>query len=105
MKKINDAIRFCVELATIYLIVKCGMRFTGFYSFFGAIIIPILVILYWGRYMAPKSLHRLPEFGRIISEVVIFGGTGSLMYVQNFKTVTVIYLLIVLCNTILDHVL
>ncbi|KRN67396.1 hypothetical protein IV80_GL000937 [Pediococcus cellicola] len=55
--------------------------------------------------MAPKSLHRLPEFGRIISEVVIFGGTGSLMYVQNFKTMTVIYLLIVLCNTILDHVL
>lgn len=104
MKPVNDVIRFCVEIATLVLIIKVSFHFTGVYKLILMIAIP-LILLYWGRYMAPNSLHRLPEIGRIVSEVVIFGGTSTLLYISNYEVTAILFLVISSINTILDHIL
>lgn len=103
IKNLNDIVRFLFcELFTICLIVKVGINI---HSLSICLILPAVILIYWGMLMAPKSDHRLNDFGRICSELVIFGGTGILTYLFISKTLGIIYLVTTLINTILDHTL
>ncbi|MDN4462777.1 YrdB family protein [Fructilactobacillus sanfranciscensis] len=103
LKSLNDVVRFLVcEVFTLCLIVKAGMNL---HSLMISFVLPVLTFIFWGVLMAPKSQRRLNEVGRIVSEVIIFGGTGILTYLWISKTVGIVYLAIALINTILDHIL
>ncbi|WP_395317728.1 YrdB family protein [Fructilactobacillus frigidiflavus] len=103
IKNLNDVVRFLFcEVFTICLIIKSGINL---HSLSIEVISPVLIVIYWWIFMAPKSNQRLNEIGRIFSEFVIFGGTGLLTYVCISQKMGVIYLVIALINTILEHVL
>lgn len=105
MKPVSDLIRFLVELATICLIIANGLKFDNFLFKVLGVLIAILVILFWSRFMAPKSLNRWPEVLRLMAERVIFGGTAAGTIVLYGLPIGLTYLVIATISTIADHLI
>ncbi|WP_164505325.1 DUF2568 domain-containing protein [Companilactobacillus keshanensis] len=102
----NNVIRFLVETSSLGLLVAIGLRSGNIAFKIGiGIIIPVIIILFWSHYMAPMSSARLTELARIIAEVLIFGSTTFLISLSFDWKVALTYIVIVVPNTILDHVL
>lgn len=60
MKTLSDGVRFLVEMVTLCLIIVDGFRFDNLLFKVLGLLLAILIILFWGRYMAPKSPNRWP---------------------------------------------
>ena len=62
-------LRFVTEVASLvtWLIVGLGISGVG-----GAIVAPVAAGAVWGRWMAPKSRHRLVDPRRLAAELVFF---------------------------------
>jgi hypothetical protein len=63
-------VRFACEIAAVVAVIWWGWPVVG-------IIAGVVVILLWGAWVAPKSRHRLPDPGRIVLELVIFGAATA----------------------------
>ena len=66
IKTIADGIRFLLEIATVVFLIIAGFNSSDLVvKLTVGVIAPVLGILFWGRFMAPMSLHRLPTIGRV----------------------------------------
>ena len=79
MKAANLTLRFACEIAAVVGLVWWGWPVVG-------IVLGIVVILYWGAFVAPKATRRLRDPLRLISELVIFAGATA-AYIAAGQTV------------------
>lgn len=105
IKPINDGVRFLVELTTLVLLIGAGFKGEGLSKILLGVCVPLALILFWSRFMAPMSPNRLDEFERMLAEVVIFGGTALISYRVYGVKLAVIYGVVVTINAGLDHIL
>ncbi|MCD2256384.1 YrdB family protein [Agrilactobacillus fermenti] len=104
MKPINNAIRFLVEIATLILLVLSGLKFSQLpLKFLIGIVLPVGLVLFWARFMAPQSVLRFKSLGRVVTEASLFGGVAMLSFLNLAPTVGISYGLIAGVNAILDH--
>lgn len=105
IKFFHPLIRFSLEQTTIILLIISGWKSTLTIKLLLGVCTPILIILFWARYMAPMSSTRFPEIYRIITEIIIFGATT--LIINNFlgRDMTIPYGLIVILDTTIEHVL
>ncbi|KRK13756.1 hypothetical protein FD51_GL000319 [Lacticaseibacillus zeae DSM 20178 = KCTC 3804] len=94
-----------MELITLVLLIGAGFKGEGLSKILLGICVPIALVLFWSRFMAPMSPHRLNELERAFAEVVIFGGTALISYRVYGVKLALIYVGIVTINAVLDHVL
>lgn len=67
MKTLNDITRFCVEITSLLLIIIAGLHVpNNLYKFVVVILVPACIVLFWGKYMAPKSKSRFNDLYRVI---------------------------------------
>lgn len=66
MRYLVYSVRFACEIAAIVGIVWWGWVWEG-------VIFGTAVIVVWGAFVAPKGNWRLPDPGRLLVELVIFG--------------------------------
>ena len=103
IKTIADGIRFLLEIATVVLLIIAGFNSSDLVvKLTVGVIAPVL---FWGRFMAPMSLHRLPTIGRVITEILIFGGTSLATYLLTTHKAALIYGGIALIDTLIEHLI
>ncbi|MEZ5114786.1 MAG: YrdB family protein [Candidatus Nanopelagicales bacterium] len=82
MTAVALGVRFLLELATLAALAVAG--FTGPGSPVLKVVLgvglPVLAALAWGRWVAPKATHRLPDPARLVVELVVLGsGVAALL--------------------------
>jgi uncharacterized protein DUF2568 len=75
--KLLAALRFLLELCTVAGAALAGTAV----SWVLAVLFPLAVVAIWAALVAPKSARRLANPGRLVLEVVIFGGVGTALFV------------------------
>jgi hypothetical protein len=69
----NLALKFLLELCAIVGLGYAGARlFDGLGSVIAAVLLPVVAIVVWGRWCAPRAGRRLPTPARIPVELGVF---------------------------------
>jgi hypothetical protein len=77
MKAANLALKFLLELGAIAAFAYWGANAAdGVLSVLLAILAPVVMILAWGVFAAPKSERRLPGVARAPFELPVFAGAA-----------------------------
>src|SRR5690242_4310711 len=66
-------IRFLSELGALFAFTLWGFHEAGWFG----VLPPLVGAAIWGRWMAPKSGHRLDDPRRLVAEIVFFGAAAS----------------------------
>jgi hypothetical protein len=67
------------------------------------ILIPAIVLWFWGRWMAPRSPLRWPEGYRFIAEVVLFGSVVMVTVMTGHPRLAVTYGILAALSIALTH--
>jgi hypothetical protein len=68
-----EALRFLLELCAVAALAIAGASA----SWVLAILLPLALIIFWGRFIAPKAARRLRDPLRLGIEIVIFTAVGT----------------------------
>jgi hypothetical protein len=90
------AFRFGVELATYALLAWAGASVNAALAvqIVLAIALPVVVIVIWFLWMAPRARRRLPEPARLVAELVIFLASAAVLAAAGHVLAAVIYAVI-----------
>jgi hypothetical protein len=70
----NDALRFLLELSALAAVSYWGWsEFGGAWRWVLVVAAPLVIVLVWGRWMAPRSSHRVGDPWRFVIELLVFG--------------------------------
>ena len=74
MRQANDGFRFLLELGLLASVAYWGWwEGNGVWSWVLVVAAPLAVAALWGRFLAPKSTHRVADPWRLVFEVLLFG--------------------------------
>jgi hypothetical protein len=68
------AVRLLTELALVAGLAWLGAHLGGVVL---AIAVVVVIVVFWGLLMAPRAGRRLADPGRLVVEIVLFGGTAA----------------------------
>lgn len=104
LKGVNLAIRFALELSALAALAYWGTQ-TGFgvVPWLLAIAAPVIFILVWSRFVAPKAEQRLPLQQRIPLEVVLFGLAAVALAVAGPVWLGITFAVVVVVNIVLVY--
>jgi anti-sigma-K factor RskA len=69
----NDALRFLLELSALAAVAYWGWSEGGGARWVLVVVAPLVVVLVWGRWMAPRSNHRVRDPWGLVIELLVFG--------------------------------
>lgn len=102
---INAILRFCLEVLTTVLIITLGLtKFAVPNNLIIGIVLPIVFILTWYLFVAPKANHRLNSIFRIIIEIIIFTMATYLLKTKVSSNWGIYYAIFAFINTVLTHI-
>jgi hypothetical protein len=103
----NAVLRFALELCMLAAFAYWGSRATGSTAanVVVAIAAPLAAVAVWGRFMAPRSPHRLPEPRRIPLEIVLFGLATAALAAAGEPGFAIAFGVTAAVNTTLVHLL
>ena len=103
VKIISYSLRFLLEILLIASLCYCG--FTQYsqpsLQFGLGILLPLMVVIFWTVYIAPKASHRLALAARLICEAIIFFGCLGLIYLSGFEQYALSLVFIAIINSII----
>lgn len=75
MRRLNLVFRFILELVVLVALFLWGVSVSDqlVVQVVLAVGVPVLVVVIWGLFVAPRASRRLPDPQRLAVEVVIFG--------------------------------
>ncbi|MCH4009768.1 YrdB family protein [Companilactobacillus sp.] len=104
MRYFSDSLRIFLEsFSVILLIINGTMMPTVLGKILFVLVLPLLIVLYWAEFMAPKSKNRVNEFTRLISEIVIFGGLTIETFGLDNRVFAISYLILVIISELFEH--
>ncbi len=99
MRAANLGLKFLLELACFAGLAYAGAAIgAGVWAVVLAVLFPLLAILVWGRWNAPKSTHRLPARTRIPLELLVFAVAAVLLLVAGAPVWAVVFAVLVVVN-------
>ena len=72
MMRLIEGLRFLVEAVAILGLFSVSVIQISWLEKFLFFLLAVLLILFWARYMAPKSPHALKKWHRLVAETSIF---------------------------------
>ena len=72
MMRLIEGLRFLVEVVAILGLFSVSVIQISWQEKFLFFLLAVLLILFWARYMAPKSPHALKKWHRLVAETSIF---------------------------------
>ena len=72
MMRLIEGLRFLVEVVAILGLFSVSVIQISWLEKFLFFLLAVLLILFWARYMAPKSPHALKKWHRLVAETTIF---------------------------------
>ncbi len=67
-----EGLRFLVEVVAILGLFSVSVIQISWLEKFLFFLLTVLLILFWARYMAPKSPHAFKRWHRLVAEITIF---------------------------------
>ncbi|MHC0037686.1 YrdB family protein [Pseudoneobacillus sp. C159] len=103
LKNLNLLLRLLLELGVLLSIGYWGfhLKSISMVRFGVGVGVPIIVMVVWGMFIAPKSAYLLPIPWRIIGEVVVFGLGAYALYASGHQALSKIFSILVVVNMIL----
>ena len=81
-----EGLRFLVEVVAIFGFFFVFVMQTSWLEKILFFLLAVLLILFWARYMAPKSPHAFKKWQRLIAEITIFIlVSGSFWYLYGLQ--------------------
>lgn len=84
--KALDPIRFLLELCLVAALAVAGASI----SWWAAILLPLLLCVIWGLWIAPKATRRLTDPARLALEIVLFVGGGLALAAAGHRTTAIV---------------
>ncbi len=106
LKNANLALAFLLELAMLAALGYCGFQ-TGSNLLWQLILgigLPIITIVIWGLFMAPKSERRLTGTAYLLLASIIFGLAALALIAAGQPILGVILAVLFVINHVLIHV-
>ena len=72
MMRLIEGLRFLVEVVAILGLFSVSVIQISWLEKFLFFLLAVLLILFWARYMAPKSPHALKKWHHLVAETSIF---------------------------------
>lgn len=101
LKSLNLALAFFLELAMLVALAYAGFQIVSPLRFVVGIGAPLLAILIWGRFLAPKSPIRLTGSAYLIAKFLIFGIAAIGLALAGQATWAVIFIVVSVVNQVL----
>jgi Protein of unknown function (DUF2568) len=78
VRAVNLTLRFALELCALAALAYGGWHAAGptWPRAVLAVAFPVVAAVIWGRWVAPRASHPLPDPQRLIPEWVVFGGAA-----------------------------
>ena len=102
-KTINTIASFCIEITMLLAMGIAGyhMGMIQWLQILLATAVPLLVVVIWGIWAAPKSRRRLSRPGLTLFKIMLFSITAVLLYVTGYVSAALIFDLLSYSNEIL----
>ncbi len=86
-------LRFLCEVALLVVLAVIGAQLADALPvrIVFAVLLPLVVAVFWGAYLAPRSPRRLPDGPRLVVEVVLFGGSAAVLAAVGFPVWAAVY--------------
>jgi hypothetical protein len=78
MRAFNLGLRFVLELCALAALAYGGWHVSGptWARIVVAVLLPLIAAVAWGRWVAPKASHPVPDPLRLVPEWFVFGGAA-----------------------------
>lgn len=107
IKAANLGLRFTLEI--------CALLALGYWGFQAGDSVPVKLLLgigaplaaavLWGTFVSPKRRVRLPEFGRLLFELLVFGSAVLALYAAGRSGLAAVFAVLVLIHLPLTFLL
>ncbi len=105
LKAFNLGLSFFLELCMLAALTYWGFTTQrGIGKFLWGIGAPLVVILIWGAFLAPRARQRLADPLRLLNEIVLFGLAALALLAAGQQALAIIFFVLVFVNLVLSFV-
>lgn len=106
IKSINLASAFFLEIAMILAFGYFGFHYPQniLLKYVLMIALPLVAIILWGYFAAPKSKHRLQQPYRVLFALAIFGASVFLLNMTGKTMLAAVFAIMVIINQLLAFI-
>jgi|GEM_PF-5361759 len=107
LEYVNLAIRFLVEMLTVFIIAYWGFTFKqGFMVKISlGVILPIAIVAFWGLYAAPKAPYKVNDTIKLILEIGFIIVACSSLHFTKYSKFTILFAIVSFLNLFLMYLL
>ena len=102
-KAINSTISFFIEIAMLVALGIGGYHLGNdkWVQIMLAIALPLIAVVIWGIWAAPKSMRRLSRPSLTIFKLTLFSVTGILLFITGFQLAAIVFAVCSFTNELL----
>ncbi|WP_083312975.1 YrdB family protein [Floricoccus penangensis] len=106
MKLLNDELAFLLELDSIIILSYWCFNLSSskLISVALAIVIPLMFIVVWWIYLAPKLSYRLEGISLIILKLLLFSIVSYALISINKTSWAIVFMILVVINLVLSYI-
>jgi hypothetical protein len=103
LKGINLGVRFLLELCMLASIGYWGFKMHAGWAMkiLLGIVLPVLIAVIWGYFMAPRSAHRLSGIPFAVMDMILLGSGGVALYASGLVNLAWIYAVVLIVSEVL----
>jgi hypothetical protein len=107
IKAINLAVAFFLEIAMLVAFGYFGFHYpqNTIMKYVLMITLPVIAIMLWGYFAAPKSKHRLQQPSRVLFALTMFGAAIFLLNLTGKTMLAAVFAIMVIINQLLLFIL
>ena len=107
MRAFQLVLRFVLELCALAALAYAGWQTTDqvWLRVLAAVGLPVVAAVVWGRWVAPKASHPIPEPLRLVPEWVVFGSAAVALAVTGHVNLAAVLAVLAAANRLALHLL
>ncbi|MEO6905794.1 MAG: YrdB family protein [Ginsengibacter sp.] len=107
IKSINIALAFFLEIAMLVAFGYFGFHYSQntVMKYMLMITLPLIAMVLWGYFSAPKSKHRLQQPSRVVFVLTVFGAAIFFLNMTGETLLAAVFAIIVIINQLMLFIL
>ncbi len=107
MRAVNLVLRFVLEVGALSALAYGGWHVPGplWSRLLLAVLLPLVAAVAWGRWVAPKASHPVPDPLRLIPEWCVFGGAAVALAATGHPALAILLAVLAAANRVALHLL
>jgi hypothetical protein len=107
MRAVNLVLRFLLEMGALAALAYGGWHVPGplWLRLLLAVALPLLAAVVWGRWVAPKASHPVPDPLRLVPEWSVFGGAAAALAATGHPVLAATLAVLAAVNRLALHLL